>query len=64
MNVEQLELTHPDVPVRTLGKELHSLLMRVTDGVPNSIVDQTPGDGFNAWRKLLREYAGVTAEGK
>ena len=52
------------IDIQDLSRELHAMLVAVTDGTPGALVEAADGNGFEAWRILQTEYHSVTSEGR
>ena len=51
-HIRALEIPNPE----QVSQGIHSFLIGATEGAPNTIVDNALGNGFEAWRRLVREY--------
>ena len=45
-----------------MSSGIHSFLIGITEGAPNTIVDNALDNGFEAWRRLVREYDPQSSE--
>ena len=51
-HINSLEIPNPS----QVSNGIHTFLIGCTEGAPNTIVDNAMGNGFEAWRRLVREY--------
>ena len=57
-DINTLEIPNPV----QVSNGIHTFLIGCTEGAPNTIVDNALGNGFEAWRRLVREYDPQSSE--
>ena len=57
-HIDELDIPTPDL----VSSGIHSFLIGITEGAPNTIVDNALGNGFEAWRRLVREFDPQSSE--